>query len=118
MVAYLLAMQDAPVRFRLPAPLTSESPSLVYGTCFGSRHNVSSNPTSETIHSDADLALSAGPLAGAIPALHRRVPGSGTNFSGLAQWPEHAADDRKTEDRNLYALPSNNDIAASVRRFI
>ena len=32
-------------------------------------------PPTETIHSDADRALSAGPLAVAIPALHRRVPG-------------------------------------------
>ena len=34
---------------RYPLQISSESPSLVNGTCFGSRHNVSSNPTLETI---------------------------------------------------------------------
>jgi accessory gene regulator protein AgrB len=30
---------------------------------------------------------------------------------------EHAVDNRETEDRNLYPLPSNNDITVSARRF-
>jgi hypothetical protein len=30
---------------------------------------------------------------------------------------EHAVDNRETEDRNLYPLPSNNDITVSARCF-
>jgi hypothetical protein len=30
---------------------------------------------------------------------------------------EHAVDNRETEDRNLYPLPSNNDITVSARYF-
>ncbi len=36
----------------------------------------------------------------------------------ISSMVEHAVDNRATEDRNLYPLPSNNDITASARRFV
>ena len=63
-----------------------------------------------------------------LPAYTRAMPPDGGMIQvrilvGVpCQWissmVEHAVDNRATEDRNLYPLPSNNDITASARRFI